>query len=272
MDKEKFFIDQIDSKYIGDDGAVVGDMIYSNDAFFEGVHFKREWMSMRQIARKAMLVNISDAVAMNAKPLYALVTISLPPYLSQNDIVTLTQSLQATATEYGCEIIGGDTVGGDRLNLSITIISKSNTPLLRKGLQEGDLLLYTGILGESKRDLDKLFAGQSIKCNSKFYEPQLRQEFISKAREYLRVGMDISDGLYCDTNKLLDYNELGFEPIVDIDEEIGLSGEEYEMLIGIAPEQLSSVQKIASKLELPLTLFAKVIYNDRRYRCESHHF
>lgn len=272
MDKEQFLINQLNSQYIGDDGAVVGDMIYSNDAFFEGVHFRREWMSMQQIARKAMLVNISDAIAMFAQPLYALVTISLPPYLSKSDIVTLTQTLQVTAQEYGCEIIGGDTVGGDRLNLSITIISKSHNPLLRKGLHEGDLLLYTGTLGESKRDLDRLFAGQSIRSDSRFYEPLLRQEFISKAREHLRVGMDISDGLYCDTNKLLDYNGLGFEPIIDIDEQIGLSGEEYEMLIGIAPDQLTSIEEIASKLELPLTLFAKVTANDRRYPCRSHHF
>ncbi len=272
MDKEQFLINQIDSKYIGDDGAVVGDMIYSNDAFFEGVHFRREWMSIEQIAHKAMLINISDAVAMHAQPLYALVTVSLPPYLSQEDIVTLTKTLQNTAQEYGCEIIGGDTVGGDKLHISITIISKSDNPLLRNGLKEGDLLLYTGTLGESKKDLDRLFAGQKIESNSRFYEPKLRQEFITKAREYLRVGMDISDGLYCDTNKLLDYNSLGFEPIVAIDEQVGLSGEEYEMLIGISPKQLTSVQEIASELQLPLTLFAKVTTNDRRYPCKSHHF
>lgn len=272
MDKEEFLISQLASKYIGDDGAIVGDMVYSNDAFFEGVHFRREWMSMQQIARKAMLVNLSDAIAMHAQPLYALVTISLPPSLSQEDIVILTQTLQKTAQEYGCEIIGGDTVGGDKLHLSITIISKSNNPLMRKGLQVGDLLLYTGRLGESKRDLERLFAGQEIESNSKFYEPILRAEFVQKSREYLRVGMDISDGLYCDTNKLLHYNGLGFEPIVAISDEIGMSGEEYEMLIGIAPEQLTSIQQIASELQLPLTLFAKVVANDRRYPCKSHHF
>ena len=83
MDKEIFLIDQLHSEYIGDDGAVIGEMVYSMDAFHEDVHFKRAWMTPRQIARKAMLINLSDAIAMNAAPLYALVTLSIPKDFSQ---------------------------------------------------------------------------------------------------------------------------------------------------------------------------------------------
>ena len=74
MNKEDFFIKQFNnnSKIIGDDGAVVDEYVYSNDAFFENVHFQKDWFTLKQIARKAMLVNISDAIAMNAKPKYAL--------------------------------------------------------------------------------------------------------------------------------------------------------------------------------------------------------
>jgi len=272
MDKEKFLIDQLHSEYIGDDGAVIGEMIYSMDAFHEDVHFKRAWMTPRQIARKAMLINISDAIAMNARPLYALVTLSLPKDFSQGEIRELTQSLESTAREYGCEIIGGDTIGGDKLHISITIISKGNDPLLRKGLKTGDLLAYTGQLGNSKRDLDQLLSGEKIPKESRFYEPVLRREFVTNARTYLRAGMDISDGLYCDTNKILDYNKLGFEPTIDIGDEIGMSGEEYEMLVAIAPENLESVMEIARETKTPLTAFARVTKNDRRFACRSHHF
>ncbi|SFV57964.1 Thiamine-monophosphate kinase [hydrothermal vent metagenome] len=272
MDKENFLITQLNSKYIGDDGAVIDDMIYSMDAFFEGVHFKREWMSMSQIARKAMLVNISDAVAMNASPKYALTTVAIPYDMSEDEIVELTKGLQDTADEFGFEIIGGDTIGGNSLNISITLISQSDAPLYRKNLRVDDILLYTGELGESKRDLDRLFAGKKIKESSKFYEPILRGEFISKARRYLRVGMDISDGLYCDTNKLLEYNSLGFESLAHIPEEIGMSGEEYEMLIAVSPENLDSVMEIAKGLNVPLTIFGKASDNQERYPCHSHHF
>jgi len=272
IDKEQYLINTLSSKYIGDDAAVVGDTLYSMDAFFEDVHFKREWMTMDQIGRKAMLVNLSDAIAMNAQPQYALVTVSIPPDLTHEEINALTQSMQNTASEYGCEIIGGDTIGGDKLHLSITIISKSKKPLLRTGLEEGDLLAFTGVLGESKRDLDALLRGEKISKNSRFFEPTLRAEFIAKSRDYLRTGMDISDGLYCDTNKLLDINKYGLEILSTIDNIVGLSGEEYEMLISFSPDGLEAIEAIAKETQTPLSVFAKVVKNDHRFRCDSHHF
>lgn len=271
-DKEEYLINRLSSGYVGDDGAVVGDNIYSADAFCEDVHFRRAWMSLEQIARKAMLVNFSDAIAMNAKPKYALITISIPKDISLNGIDELMSSFESTACEFGCEIIGGDTVGGEKLNISITVISKSNNPLLRTGLEEGDLLAYTGTLGESRRDLNRLFDGEHIKENSRFLKPLLRSKFIEKSRTLLSAGMDISDGLYCDTNKLLNINKYGFDAILTIADDIGLSGEEYEMLIAFNANNRKSVEAIANECNLPLTVFAKVTDNDRRFECKSHHF
>ena len=272
QDKEHYLINKLTSKHIGDDAAVIGDTLYSMDAFFEDVHFKREWMSIAQIGRKAMLINLSDAIAMNAQPKFALVTVSLPKDLTEPEIDELTLSLEETAKEYGCEIIGGDTIGGDKLHLSITIISKSKNPLLRTGLNQGDLLAYTGTLGESKRDLDALFKGEKIADDSRFFKPTLRAEFIAKARDYLHTGMDISDGLYCDTNKLLDINKYGFDIFEDIDDAVGLSGEEYEMLVSFAPEHYGEVMEAAEATNTALTVFAKVAKNSDRYQCKSHHF
>jgi len=272
QDKEQYLINRLNSKYIGDDAAVIGDTLYSMDAFFEDVHFKRSWMSLAQIGRKAMLINISDAIAMNAQPKYALVTVSIPQEMTEAQIDELTQSMEDTAKAYDCEIIGGDTIGGDKLHLSITIISKSDKPLLRTGLQKGDLLAYTGTLGQSKKDLDALYRGESVPDDSRFLEPTLRADFVSRARAYLRTGMDISDGLFCDTNKMLDINKYGFDLFDDISSEIGLSGEEYEMLVSFAPEHYSDVMKIAEETKTPLTVYAKVTKNDDRFPCKSHHF
>jgi len=272
MDKEAYLISQLSSKYIGDDAAVVGGMLYSADAFFEDTHFKRAWMSMAQIGRKAMLINLSDAIAMNARPRFALVTVSIPQDMSRAQIDELIGSMHATAAEYGCEIIGGDTIGGDKLHLSITIISESDDPLLRRGLEEGDLLAYTGTLGESKRDLEALFRGETIAADSRFYEPVLRADFIYRARPFLKAGMDISDGLYCDTDKLLDMNKYGFEILENINDEQGFSGEEYEMLVGFGKAELEAVRRVAEETGTPLTVFAKVVKNDQRFPCKSHHF
>jgi thiamine-monophosphate kinase len=272
IDKEQYLINRLNSKYIGDDAAVIGDTLYSMDAFFEDTHYKRKWMSIAQIGRKAMLINLSDAIAMNAQPKFALITVSIPKDMTETEIDELTISLERTANEYGCEIIGGDTIGGDKLHLSITIISKSDKPLLRTGLKEGDLLAYTGTLGESKRDLDALFRGEGISNDSRFFEPTLRAGFIASSRDYLHTGMDISDGLYCDTNKLLDINKYGFDSFIEINDAVGLSGEEYEMLVSFAPEHYGEVMQIAEETNTPLTVFAKVARNSDRFQCKSHHF
>jgi len=272
MDKEAYLIGKLRSKYIGDDAAVVEGMIYSMDAFFEDTHFKRAWMSMAQIGRKAMLINLSDAIAMNARPKFALVTVSIPQDMGTGQIDELMESMHQTAAQFGCEIIGGDTVGGEKLHLSITIISESDDPLLRKGLEEGDLLAYTGTLGESGRDLKALFRGERIAPDSRFYEPQLRAAFIYRSRPFLKAGMDISDGLYCDTNKLLEMNGLGFEILENINDEKGFSGEEYEMLVGFSKSNLEAVKAIAKETDTPLTVFARAVRNDRRFPCKSHHF
>jgi len=272
MNKEEYLINKISSSYVGDDGAVVGNKVYSMDAFFENVHFKREWMSLFQIARKAMLVNFSDAIAMDATPLYALVTLSLPQDITTENIDEIVISLHQVAHEYGCEIIGGDTIAGERLDFSITIVSETENALTRKGLEEGDLLAYTGVLGESKRDLNRLFKGEKIANNSKFIEPILRKDFIKKARPYLKTGMDISDGLFCDTNKMLKMNNIGFELLKEIPDEVGSSGEEYEMLVSFSESNHKEILKIAKDTDTLLTVFAKASNNEKSFICIAHHF
>jgi len=78
LNLEDYFISHFKSVSIGDDGAYLDGYVYSKDAFFENVHFKTEWMNHYQIASKAMLVNISDAISMNAKPAYALLCVAMP--------------------------------------------------------------------------------------------------------------------------------------------------------------------------------------------------
>jgi thiamine-monophosphate kinase len=196
----------------------------------------------------------------------------LPREMGEGEIAELTKALEATAAEYDCEIVGGDTVGGEALHLSITLVSRSDAPLLRRGLQPGDLLAYTGTLGMAKRDLDRLLRGEKIEEDSRFFEPTLRRDFIRKARPFLRAGMDISDGLYCDVDKLLDLNGLGLEPLLEIPPSLGESGEEYEMLIAFPPGRRTEVEELAASMGVPLTLFGRAASNGFRYPCTSHHF
>ncbi|MCB4777782.1 MAG: thiamine-phosphate kinase, partial [Sulfurovum sp.] len=57
-----------------------------------------------------------------------------------------------------------------------------------------------------------------------------------------------------------------------IDENIGFSGEEYEMLVAFDPTQKEVVEKIAKETGTGVTIFAEVAQNHKRFPCKSHHF
>lgn len=260
------------SHSIGDDGAVMGKQIFSKDAFFENVHFKRSWLSPYQIAHKAMMVNISDAIAMNAKPKYALLSVAMPKSLAKHEMVALARGFQDVADTFGIEIIGGDTIANSKLDITVTIISESKKPLFRSGIKEGDLLLYTGILGQPQRDLKRLMSGGSLHHKSRFISLHVRDEFIHSSRRILRAGMDISDGLFSDLNKLSKLNRCGFTFHNKINRASGCSGEEYEMLVAIPRRNRITILRKAKQSRVPITIFASARRGSFVNPCKAHHF
>jgi len=278
INKEDFFINEISaSSHNGDDGAYIDGFVYSMDAFFEDVHFKKEWvdnaqMSLKQIAYKAMLINISDAIVMNAKPKYALISLAFPKSLSLDEIKELASGFNKAADDFGVEIIGGDTIENHKIDISITIISKTKKPIFRKTLKEGDLLCYSGKLGGAKRDLKRLFRGEKIKKSSRFIKPKLRGEFFYEASKYISASMDISDGLFIDLKKLSKASNLGFEFLEPISDEVGTSAEEYELLLGVSPKHVKKLKSIAKKHKLKLTFFAKAIEGSYTNSYLDNHF
>ena len=273
MDKEDYFIKQFaKSKYIGDDGAVVGNYVYSMDAFFENVHFKRKWMDLEQIASKAMLINISDAIVMNAKPKLALLSVAIPPDFTNEQLMQLAHGFKKTAHKFGIEIIGGDTISNNKLDISVTIISKTKKPILRSGTKNGDLVCYTGELGSCKRDLESLLNGKSIAKKSKFIKPVLNPEFFYELSSYINSALDISDGLFFELERLSKSNGIGFDIFEDISKEIGCSGEEYEVLFTFDKKNSKKIKKIAKKYGVKLNIFAKAIEGEYACQCQSHHF
>ena len=278
MNKEDFFIKQIsNSKYNGDDGAFIDGYVYSMDAFFENVHFKKDWIdknfiSLKQIAYKSMLVNISDAIAMNAKPKYALISIAIPKSYTNENLKELASGFKKAARDFDFEIVGGDTIENSKLDISITIVSKTKNPIFRNGVKEGDYLCYTGKLGSCKKDLETLLSGKKIKKSSKFIKPTLRSDFFYEASKYVNAAMDISDGLFLDLEKLSNSSNVGFEFFKEIKEEVGISGEEYEILFSCNKKNLKKIENIAKKYEIKLNIFAKAVAGSYKSSFSNHHF
>ena len=274
MNVESYFIKLFSNhtKHIGDDGAIIGSTVYSSDAFFENIHFKRSWMGLREIAYKSMLVNISDAVAMNAKAKYALLNVAIPSHYSLEDLRELNAGFLEAAEVFGVEIIGGDTLSNSKLDISVTIISHTKKPLRRDGLKHGNLLAYTGSLGRSARDLRYLLSGGKVHKGSRFVKSTLRERFVSMATHSLTCGMDISDGLGSDLERLHSLNRVGFRLNKSVDKKLFCSGEEYEMLVGFHPRHRKKLLRIAEKSRTPLHIFAKALRRSYRNGCKAHHF
>src|SRR6266545_1283742 len=69
---------------IGDDASVLRvprgeQMVVSTDAAIEDVHFRREWLTLREIGYRAVTAALSDLAAMAASPMGVLVSLQLSP-------------------------------------------------------------------------------------------------------------------------------------------------------------------------------------------------
>ncbi len=272
MNKEDYFISLFKNRYIGDDGVVIDNIVYSKDLFCEDIHFKKEWMSLKEIAKKSVLVNISDAIVMNSKPLYLLLGIKIPKAFNYKQIKELSKGFIEVCKEYDIKIIGGDTVAGDKLDISITVISKVKNPIKRKGIKKGFLFAYTGTLGESKRDLKKLLQGKKVSKNSKFIKPKLKDKFFYKASKYISSALDISDGLYKDLSRLASANKIGVKFIKNFPKSVTCSGEEYEILFAFDKRYKDKILSIAKQTKTPITIFAKAKKGKFKNLCKENHF
>ena len=179
MDKERYIFEKFRSKFSGDDCAVIGERAYCKDLFVEGVHFRRGWLSLREIGAKAMLVNISDMIATNARAKYALLGLALPREIGTREIDELCAGVSETAREWGIRIIGGDTIGSDRIALSVSLIGKCKRPVFRSGARVGDLIAHTGELGSVGRDLAVLLRDEISPASS---QTQNRNDKISSVQ------------------------------------------------------------------------------------------
>jgi thiamine-monophosphate kinase len=274
LNRESYFISQFKSKYIGDDGALAGREVYLADGFFEGVHFKREWLSLSQIAYKSVAVNISDIYSMGAVPKYVLLTVAIPKSFTKEDLKLLASGFLEASREFGCEIVGGDTLSNIKLDISVTAIGEVvRKPLLRSGAESGDFIAYTGELGKSKRDLEKLLSGRGVRKDSPFLKPKLHGDFILKVSPLLSSGVDISDGLFSEMEHLSKSSGVDFRLFRKVQKRIACSGEEYQLLFTFPKRNRREILAIAKSLGVKINIFGEVKKGGKYTNfCKRHHF
>jgi thiamine-monophosphate kinase len=212
---------------IADDAAQLADgRIVTQDALVEGVHFRLDWISWRDLGFRAAAVNLSDLAASGAEPEGLVVTLAAPPESAVDDVVELYQGL----AEPGVPVVGGDTSAADRLVLSVTALGRSERVPGRDGALPGDVLVVTGPLGA---------AGAAFR-ERRYSRPPLRLEEGRSLARTAHALTDVSDGLAVDAGNVAARS--GCRLVVELErvplaegatvEDLGF-GEDYELLAAV---------------------------------------
>lgn len=230
-------------------------LVWSVDTLVEDTHFLRS-MPPADIGWKALAVNLSDLAAMNARPLAALLSLSLPPDLPESWITGFFEGLEAACRTYRVDLAGGDTVRQpQRINLSLSVLGQSARPFTRRGAQAGDLLVLSGTLGASAAGLWAYQQGLQVRALwQRHWHPVPRFDIATLLAAHAErvVALDTSDGLLRSLQILCEQNQLGCEialadlPLTPELDALPVSaaqrqhwvlngGEDFELLAAVSP-------------------------------------
>lgn len=191
----------------GDDAAVLeGGWVISSDLMVEEVHFRRGWLSPRELGGRAAAAALSDLAAMAADPVAVLVSMALPEGLRQA-AEEVQAGIRTQVEGFGAAVVGGDlsrSIGP--LVVDVVVLGRTDAPVLRSGAGEGDELWVTGWLGGAGAAVQSWIGGGTP-------APELRDAFLRptpRIREarwladqgVMHAALDLSDGLAGDAGHL----------------------------------------------------------------------
>jgi thiamine-monophosphate kinase len=197
---------------IGDDAAVLdprAPVAWSVDAVVEDVHFRREWLSLRDLGFKASMAAASDLAAMGARPLGALASLVLPATFSDADLNELAEGQAEACTALGMRLVGGNLARGPSLSVTTTVLGACGPHVMRRsGAQVGDALYCAGPPGLAAAGLRALQSNRSdpvlAPALAAWRRPIARIAEGLRALPSAHAAIDVSDGLSLDASRLLD--------------------------------------------------------------------
>jgi thiamine-monophosphate kinase len=262
----------------GDDAAVLEDgLVISTDLSVEGIHFRLEWIRVREAGRRAASAALSDLAAMAAEPLGILASVAAPEGEERGaSAAELMAGIREAAGEVGAPLLGGDlTRSPGPLLVDVVVLGRAGRPLLRSGALEGDELWVTGTLGAAAGAVALWRAGAEppASLRNAFVRPRPRiQEAIWLVEAGARAGLDLSDGLAGDAGHLAASSGVRVTLVADAvpvapalagvdlprgQDPLDLAlhgGEDYELLVAAAPGILAPrVEEFVRRFDLSLT-------------------
>ncbi len=255
---------------IGDDCAVLEPtrdrpLLVTTDLLLEEVHFRRRYATPADIGWKALAVNLSDIAAMGGTPRWAVVAVGCPDDVGVPAVEEFAESVWEIASAHGVTVVGGDTAaspGGWIVNVTL-VGEAAGRPLLRSGAKPGDLIAVTGTLGRSAAGLAGLERFPDDRGELALAHlrpaPRVREGQLLGSLDGVSAMIDLSDGLATDLAHVAMQSGVGARvdllrlPIDAATREAARllgadpiawatsGGEDYELLIALAPDALSRV-------------------------------
>lgn len=277
--KQKTYKQSSVIKGIGDDAAVfrqsAQDIVTAVDTFVEDVHFSRSTMDPFHVGYRALAANISDLAAMGSLPAFYLVSIVIPKSWNEEELHQIYSGMNSLAVIHKMDLIGGDTVSGKELSISITVIGYVNKDKARyRSLAKtGDIVFVTGTLGDSQAGFHMLTNPGNYIDEAYYFKrhrmPEPRVSFAYGLVDLPRLALnDISDGIANEANEIADASNVSMtiheEKIptctslrqfpVELQYKWKLFGGEDFELVGTVPKsEWQELKTIAEKTQTPLT-------------------
>lgn len=237
-------------------------------------------MGPSQIARKSIVASVSDFAAKGVKPLYCVVSVSLPRSYSKSKVLQLASGFKNASQEFGFRILGGDTNEGKELVISAMLFGLAKKITRRSGAKVGDHIVVTGPFGRTSAGLKIYLHGKKASSGFKkiakkaIFLPTPRLRFGMLAAKYMTSSMDSSDGLSTTLNEMSKQSKKrfvitqmpkddmldGFAKAnkLDLVDLVFNGGEEYEIVATVSPKDLGKLRKIAHIKKIKLASIGRV--------------
>lgn len=248
----------------------------------EEIDFRLQWpgFDFRTLGRRLISINLSDLAAMGAEPRYALISLTMRGTLPVADVRRLYEGIAEQAHRFSCAIAGGDVSGTlGLLTLTATLIGRLGSAralLRREGARAGWVIAVTGSLGGAAAGLRLLESGRrsSTATERGWVRAQVDPTPRVVAGRVLvdagiRVGGDISDGLYREVGRLLASTRLG--ATIDVErlplarglhrKEWALAvkdSEDYELICAGPAARINAARRVLERIDLPLTVVGEI--------------
>ena len=248
-------------------------LIVKVDTFVESTDLPPR-MKLDDAARKSIVSCVSDFAAKGVRPIFGIVSLTIPKKLSRSNIQNLAKGFQSAAKEFELKILGGDTNEGKELVITFSLFGTTKKIVNRSGAKTDHVIITSGSFGYTGAGLSILLKNKKAtkkfgaKAKNAVFKPRCRLLFGLKNKKHLSSGMDSSDGLSTTLNEMSSQSKKKFvitsmpseNDVLEFAKSNKLNsndlilngGEEYEIVATTSKSNLTKVKNNARKHRIKL--------------------